>query len=110
VLLYYVDVEASACVLSSRYAMLCYAMLKLISSYEDRVSVIIRWSHRCRESPICHVCSIGVGAQSTLGEDIFARKLMYEKLTICPNFSDLPEKLSKCSNFYDICRKISKIY
>jgi len=32
--------------------------------------------------------SIGVGAQSTLGEqDIFARKYMHEKLTECPNFT-----------------------
>jgi len=29
----------------------------------------------------------GVGAGSTLGEDVFARKYMYEKLTKCPNFS-----------------------
>ena len=30
---------------------------------------------------------IGVGAQSTLGGDIFARKYMHEKLTKCPNFT-----------------------
>jgi len=32
------------------------------------------------------LCS-GVGAQTTLGEYIFVRKFMYEKLTKCPNFA-----------------------
>ena len=30
---------------------------------------------------------IGVEAQSTLGQDIFARKYMYEKATTEPNFA-----------------------
>ena len=47
---------------------------------------------------------IGVGAQSTLGEqDIFARKYMHEKLTKCPNFTwYLPEKNNKMPEFYTI--------
>jgi len=45
------------------------------------------------------VLDIGVGAQSTLGRKIFARKYMHEKLTKCPNFTYLPEKLTKCPNF-----------
>ena len=52
---------------------------------------------------------IGVGAQSTLGQDIFARKNMHEKLTKCPNFARyMPEKKNnKMPKFYTIfARKI----
>jgi len=46
------------------------------------------------------VCRIGVGAQSTLGGDIFARKYMHEKITKCPNFTCyLSEKLTQFPNF-----------
>ena len=63
------DIEASACVLSSRYAMLCYAMLELSfpgtfapgseSSWNFRSHDIRSWicTHtRLRPSPSCNVC------------------------------------------------------
>ena len=46
---------------------------------------------------------IGVGAHSTLGQGIFARKYMYEKLPKCPNFTwHLPEN---ARILRDNCRK-----
>jgi len=51
------------------------------------------------------IAAIGVGAQSTLGEDIFARKYMHEKLTKMPEFlmkSLFAQKLTKFPKFYII--------
>jgi len=48
-----------------------------------------------RGSVGCMWPSIGAAAESTLGggQDTFAQKYMYEKLTKCPNFTrKLPEK------------------
>jgi len=39
------------------------------------------------------IAAIGVGAQSTLGEDIFAGKYMHEKLTKCQNFTIFSRKI-----------------
>jgi len=48
---------------------------------------------------------IGVGARSTLGEDIFARKYMYEKLRKCPHY--IHDIFPKMPEFYMIiARKI----
>jgi len=61
---------------------------------------------------LCSTVAIGVGAQSTLGEDSrhFCPKNMYEKLTKCPNFTwFLPKTLSKYPNFMILARKINKI-
>ena len=51
-------------------------------------------SNNCKSSYRAIPSRIGVGAQSTLGQDIFARKYKYEKLTKCPNFTwYLPENV-----------------
>ena len=64
-------------------------------------------------SPSSLHLSIGVSSvnfRGNLGQDIFARKNMYEKLTKCSNFTwFLREKLAKYPTFYDICRKVNKI-
>ena len=39
------------------------------------------------------IAAIGVGAQSTLGEDIFAGRYMHEKLSKCPNFTIFARKI-----------------
>ena len=57
-----------------------------------RFMIIYYASYSCPQllslSPSMWMASIGVGAQSPLGgQDIFARKNMYEKLTKCPNFA-----------------------
>jgi len=36
---------------------------------------------------LVNIFAIGVGAQSILGQVIFTRKYMHEKLTKCPNFT-----------------------
>jgi len=47
--------------------------------------------------------TIGVGAHSTWGEDIFARKLCMKNLKMPEFYVILSGKLSKCSNLYNIC-------
>ena len=64
-------------------------------------------------SPINFQLVIGVGAQSTLwgsGALHFCRKNMYEKLTICPNFTwFLPENYQNIRIFMIFARIINKI-
>jgi len=66
-----------------------------VFAYEQLNKSLLQQRRRL-PSPLC----ISVGAQSTLGKDIFARKYMHEKLTKCPKFTwYLPEKFTKFPNF-----------
>ena len=91
-----------------RHNVLCCYRVFIGASWNILLTRTISWKVLNRFSPnlqtgthrIVGSKGIGVGAQSTLGEDIFARKNMYEKLTKCPNFRwFLPGKLSKYQNF-----------
>ena len=60
----------------------------LLTSLSDIQLWSLKWIH-CELSRLVTIGTrIGIGAQSTLGEqDIFARKYMHEKLTKCQNFT-----------------------
>jgi len=46
------------------------------------------------------VLDIGIGAESTWGHDIFARKYKYEKLTKSPNLRDICPKIRFPPDFF----------